>query len=438
VRVNDLTPPTVTGPRPGTDMPMGRWPAQLYIALERLAAAAVTWDDPQTGAWDDPAYTWDMTGTPYSAWTDATCSMEGLEVETGADDPDGRFESARAAFTLDNRNGAWSSRDVQGRLVDYGPGTQVAIWATLNTAQWWLFAGRVTSWREHGEQVDVEAFDAFTALNQTIPEWNPGTYGQRPGPRITSILSLVGYTGATRLATGDVTLHSYLTTASPLEELQNVAASDGGLVGVDADGTVLYVDRSWPAGRSDQTTVPTVSDNVCTVPAVVWDLDVVVDDDVTANQVTLTNVAGVTVTAQDNDSISLMGGPRTLTRTGDQWIDQVAGQTLARYMVARRAPLWPRVEPFRLYLHDPNQPQLWPVGIDLRVGDRMTLVRDQPAQGGDSRLSLTVIAARIVHTVNPAEWVVEIDSSRSVGATGGGAYWDRTGTWDDGISRWGY
>src|SRR6185369_13979656 len=107
-----------------------------------------------------------------------------------------------------------------GRLVYFAPGRNVQIWARHGGADWWLFSGEVTRWDEHPDAtVEIEAFDAFSNLNQPVGEWNPGTYGQQPGARLTAICALFTYPGPTRFATGDVTLHSWLTTASPLEEL---------------------------------------------------------------------------------------------------------------------------------------------------------------------------------------------------------------------------
>ena len=51
------------------------------------------------------------------------------------------------------------------------------------------------------------------------------------------------------------------TTASPLEEMQLTARSDGGLLVMDVDGTWRYFGRAWTAGRPDQPAVVVLDDD---------------------------------------------------------------------------------------------------------------------------------------------------------------------------------
>jgi hypothetical protein len=297
--------------------------------------------------------------------------------------------------------------------------------------------GEVTAWREAADgDVTIEAIDPFTRLNQSIGQWVPGDYGQQPGPRLDDIADLIAYAGVRRFDIGDVTLHHFQTTATPLEEMQAVARSDGGVLFADADGTLVYRDRTWPGGRDDQVAVPTFSDNLCAADAaVVWELTITTDDDAIVNRAQLTNVAGSTVIAHNADSY-VLHGPHVLTRTNDQWITDAEGMTLAEYLVGRQADAYARIEGFTLHLIDPTQ-DLWRHGIDLRLGDLIRFVRETPSGGV---VDLTLIVQAIVHEITPIAWVVTVATTRAVG-NNITLQWDGAPfAWDDAdpVNAWGY
>jgi len=429
VRTADQTPPPVTGHRP--PRPPG-WGADLWVAIERLPVTAYHWSD-YTSVWDAPGskYRWDD-WTAANAFTDATCDVSGLDIELGAPDDEGRVDAGHLVFTLANDDGRWSQYDPFGRLVAYEPGSRVYVWATIAGVAWWLFAGVVAAWREGTDAtVEVEAFDASSDLNVSVGEWLPGTVGQRAHDRIAAILSLIGYPGPRRLDVGTVTLLAYTTTATPLEEMQAVATSDGGYVAVDADGTFLYRSRSWTAGRTDQTRIVVFSDTVCNVDAVVWDLELVTDDQLLLTDVQLTNLDKVVAQRQVTATRRY-----PFARAGDQWITAAEGSGLVDYLLARRTDSYLRVDGFTLHLTAPSQ-DLWRIGIDLRVGDLVRLLHDQPAVGGVDRIDLNLVVQAVTHRITPDAWTVEVATTRATGNNviyrwgGPGMLWDRD------PARWG-
>jgi hypothetical protein len=410
------------------------WAADLYLAIERLPVSAYHWDDFEA-RWDDPEsdYRWD--DFTEGLMVDATCDWSGLEIEVGSDDPEGRVDASRLVATIRNDDGQWSQYDSFGRLIAYEPGSKLMVWADDGQA-WWLFSGIVVAWRELPDgTIEVEAFDAASDLNESIGEWLPGVWGQRPETRIAAILTQAGYSGPSRLDPGQVTLSTAVSTATPWEELQAVALSDGGFVGVDVDGTVIFRNRSWPGGRADQTGVRAFTDNVCDLDAGlnVWDLTLLTDDEVTVTALTLTNMDQVTVHASTP-------APRAFTdaRSGDQWITAADGRALAAAIVARRSQAYVRVEEFALHLIDPLQ-DLWRAGIDLRIGDLVRLVHDQPAVDGPNRIDLLHAVQRVRHDITPDAWLVTVGTTRAVGNNvlyrwdGTGLRWDQTDT-----LKWGY
>lgn len=431
MRVLDQPIPAVSGSHPPLT-----WPADLTIAIEQVAVESYSWDDMVT-LWDDPEndYLWDHSPNLLSDFVDATCDVQGLTLDIGTPDPQGKFEAGQLTLTLKNESGEWSQYDSFGRLVNYPIGRRLCVWAELDGEDWWLFSGYITAWRELvTSQVEVEAFDAFTRLNAQIGKWTPGSAGQRPRDRLEAICALISYTAPRRFDLGDVTLRSVETERSVLEEMQQIALSDGGALVVDADGTLLYRNRAWPTGRTDQTAIPAFSSNECGAGHhLVWEAVLTTDDEAMVNLAVLANTAEppLTVSARNEDSISLYG-ELTLPEQHleDQWTTTAEGQALADFIVQRRGDAYLRLESFQLYLHDPQQ-DLWRAGIDLRIGDILEFLHSQPAVGGTALLDLYLIVASIRHEILPDSWLMTVGTTRSVGNRVA-ERWDQTSyVWDD-------
>jgi hypothetical protein len=435
LRVADRALPTVTSHGPISSFAsMKSWPMRPVIAVETRQTLP-TWDDPLM-TWDDATIAYD-TPTVATPWSDLACDYTGLILEAGNPDARGNFDAARALVQVDNRAGTWSRYNVDGSLTDYGPGRILAIWATDDTSSWWLFYGRIARWDELADDViEIEAFDAFSDLAQLAASYTPGVVDQTAGPRIAAIANGAGgYTDRSRLDAGTCRLSRQVTERAPLEELQIVAASDGGIAYVDADGTLLYRARDWRAGRSDQVTVPVLSDNVCTAPIVVWDAQLSTNDDGLADTVILENVAGLRATASNPRP----AGAYRIAETDQQWNYQIDGDTLAAFMVSV-APARLAVDQFVLYLLDPHQATLWRA-VDYRIGDRARFLHESKTPGGVAVLDLAVVLQSLAHDVTPGgQWVMTCATTKAVDYVRPIA-WDETWlVWDDTAAAavWGY
>jgi hypothetical protein len=238
-------PSVVLDPVPMFD----RWPYRPVVAIQGRRPV-LEWDDP-TLEWDAPGLEWDEDTVP--GFTDATCTMQGVETEQGPPDAAGNFPAGRAAVQLDNRGGAWSRYNADGTAAAYGPGLELAVWAVEQATgiAWWLFRGTVTRWDDLGDTVEVEAFDAFTRLAQPVGTYTAGANGNTVPQRLEAITLIAGAADLARtFDTGDVTLTAQPTDNAPLEELQTVVASDGGALFCDADGTLRSTRRTWRAGTN--------------------------------------------------------------------------------------------------------------------------------------------------------------------------------------------
>jgi hypothetical protein len=214
--------------------------------------------------------------------------------------------------------------------------------------------------------------------------------------------------------------------------MQQAARSDGGLLGVDADGTLVYSPRTWMAGRADQETVFELSDNYCVEGiTTVWDATQTTTDDDLVNTIAAANIADVAVTATNAATIDRYGlMPWPSSRTDDLWADAGQGQTLVDWIVATRGQHYLRVDEASIYAHDTRR-NLWPIVLDLRLGDRVDWYHEQPAVDGPALFAVAVIVSTITHEITPAEWVTTFATSRAVGVKPAGRWDVTTLTWDD-------
>jgi hypothetical protein len=390
---------------------MGRWPAQLFVAVEKTSANFSRWDD-LTSFWDAAGVTWDATAAT-SGYVDALCDLQGLELSSGTLDSAGLFTAGELNLTLDNRTGDWSQYDVFGHLVDWLPGRRIQVWADISGTKYWIWNGVITAWRETAQStIEVQAFDSFTQMNNAIGKWTPngGVNQANPRGRLNKILDdQLAWPAARRnLEIGDVQVLAVETENTPLEELQLTAMSDGGILFMDADGRVTYRDRNWyTTARADQTVIPTMSGNVCDVDVLLWDPVTTTDDLAMINNVTLSNQAVPTplkVTAENTPSRDLYGLlVLPSNRDKDLWLTAPQGQALADYLVAVRSDSYLRLESASIYLHAPGD--YWRAGIDIRIGDVIEFLQDVPASGGTQRLDLFLVVRAVAHeTHQPVGW----------------------------------
>ena len=404
-------------------------PAATFRGDIPIPAAAARVEPGEELVWDAP-----FIG---AGFTDVVCDLISLTVDPGDIDELGLFPPCQATLTLANPDGRYTVWTADGRLVYWAPGRRICIWAVdVDTGvSWWIFSGRVTSWVDDtAGLVTVEAFDGLAGLADELgADWTPGTAGQRPLARIQAVAAQVGYDDPIGGDVGDNPLNTALTDLSPLEVCQVAALSDGGVFHGDADGRLLYRDRLWRAGRSDQTLVPVVSDNVCTVDAVIWDPQMSLDDEGLYTRVELVNSAGLVATsalAVGDPNVWWSGTRYRLSHPDpDLWQTQGAGDLLAAYLLAQQSTPSLALRAFTLHLHDPRQ-QLWPIGVDLRRGDRIRFLHDHlDAAGRETVLDIYLIAASIRHEITADTWTVTVAGTRTVD-------WTTVERWDDTALVW--
>jgi hypothetical protein len=409
------------------------WPRRPVIALESRGEAPYQYD--AGWQWDDPTLIWDA-ATVAPAFVDATCDFTGCDIDYGPPDEHGQFPAGRCAVTLDNRSGRWAAYNADGSPTKYGAGGRIAVWWTDRASgNWWAFYGRIATYDEHtGDVIELEAFDPFEDLAQPIGSFTPGAAGDHPGTRLAAIVTAAGATVRTAFATGTVALTVQATDQAPLEEMQTVTGSDGGVLYGDVDGTVVSTARTWRAGRSDQTVFPMIATNVCTAPIVLWDPVIATSDTHLAGKVILENVAGLKATATRSTDPHYV-----LAEVDQQWTSQAEGNQLAADLAAQLFPTRLQLASADLYPLDPKQPAVIAV-TDWRLLDRVRILHDARTPTGLARVDVEALLLELHHAFTADTWVTSIATTRALTYIAA-QLWDQTPfTWDDPAPSavWGY
>lgn len=372
-------------------------------------------------------------------YTDAWCDMTALEVVHGEPDNDENYRTGYCRIDLrDPGDGRYRSRTPDGRLVYFAAGRRVCVyWLDADDVGWWLFRGTVATWRDGLDgNVVVEAYTCTGDLARALGrEWTAGTPGQLPRPRLEAILAETAHLDVTlRADLGDAALAvPAAANVLPLDALRLAARSDGGIIYADADDTLVYRDRRWRDGRTDQTARPLLTSNVCDagVGAVVLWEPVAADIDLRlAASVSLSNIAGLTATAPgspDLDPALVFMHPEP-----DLWQDQQAGDLLAAHLGAVRSDARMALGNAAVYLHDARF-DYWRQITDLRLGDlarfQHTDTFTDPPRAELYDVDLVITTLR--HRVTADTWVAELATSPAVDYTAV-ELWDWTLlTWDD-------
>lgn len=443
MRVTDAAAPTIPPHVPAVGQPSAGWKAQPIVGLEYMPDADLYDDiDTETVVYD-AALTWDDPATA-AGFTDVWCDTTGLEIIHGEPDEHDLIPPSHATLTLYDPTGKYRRRTPDGRLVFYAPGRRLSCLAKIGGVLWWLFNGRVATWHELADGfVEITAYSCTAALAQdpgaTI---GPGAAGDTLRARLTAILAhaaAAGPGGAITLRSdlGQATLSLPPAARQPwLEQMQQAAWSDGGLVFADADDTLIGRDRLWRDGRPDQPAQKlALSDNVCDAGAVVvWEPETGHDDDWLAGRVLLSNIAGLASAAanpaENIDPTLLYTHP-----DADLWRTQAEGDGLAAWIATVRGMARLAISRAVVHLHDARF-DYWQAMIDCRLADRVRWLHTERFAGQLDTTDVDVIVATVRHLLTADTWTVEIETTPAVAYTAV-LEWDVTSyTWNDAAAVW--
>jgi hypothetical protein len=197
-------------------------------------------------------------------WTDISAYVQQGHTDrltTRQQGPLTVFQGGNASFVLNNADGRFDPQNLSGPYVTGGvtqirPMIPVRVRATWAGVTYNVWQGFATSWIPPAEnygpvydQTILTAGDGFRIFaNVTNPASGAVGAGEASGTRINRILAAAGWYSGARgmsvLATGNSTVQAYTGNATALSLLQACADSEVGELYCDAQGRVVFRQRT--------------------------------------------------------------------------------------------------------------------------------------------------------------------------------------------------
>jgi hypothetical protein len=239
--------------------------------------------------------------------------VRGFKISRGRQHELDRVEAGKATVRFANRDGTYTPENASSPLYPFlRPMAPLLIQATYSAVTYDLFSGFLEAMPQKWTQgpagdavVEVRAVDAFKVFNLAKVTVTRGVEGA--GARITALLDAIGWPASLRaIDDGDSNVQAVtLTNTSVLSHLQEVAASEGGVLFVSGSGVVTFFDRLHTVLLDEAN--DTWGDVIGEKPY--EDLDTDYDDETLWNEVTVTAPGLADQTAVDSASQALFSGP---------------------------------------------------------------------------------------------------------------------------------
>lgn len=342
------------------------------------------------------------TGFPLAGlqFIDVTDRVRNFAISRGKSSLFASFPAGQLNVEFNNHDRAFDPLYAQSPFVgNIVPRREIRV----TTADEVQYTGWIDDWSysylPNGDSVaEAIAYDATSIIaNQVLSAGTPTA--QKTGARITSILNQINWSPESRaIDTGEANLSTF-----PIEEntnvvtyLQQVAASEPGLIFVSKDGKITFVDRS-----QTPTSETVVQFGGTGVPF--QNLEVSYGSDNLYNQIIIAREGGGTATASDPQSIEdyglrVLSASSVLLATNDDLID------LALILAQQYSQPEYRFSSLEVALHklDPEE-QAEVLSLDLGGIARVTFT---PNGLGDP-IQRFVQVISIDHTVNTDRHFVE-------------------------------
>lgn len=402
--------------------------------------------DPNIAIWDTAV--WDGDGLDntwsqdHNIFYDVTGDCSGFSLRAGREDQDSNMEASVFTFELANLLGVYSQIDDEGHLRSFMPGRRVYFYVEYNGVTYPRFVGVVDVWEENlmganGETptIRVECVDYFIKFNTELDAtgWIMGSQGQYISERLSFMTSLFNFPGALHMNPGTVPLRALSSVNTVLEEMHHNAQADGGVCFIDTDGSFMYLDRNRYGGRADQPASYIFGD-ICNPEVIpLHDGDLTTDDTEIVNVVQFENVDELTLTVRDQDSVNLLG-EHILSIGGMLWSNIEDGLSLANWIIYHRKNVYFRIEELTMW-PDRDPPFLMPIMLDMRVGDKMRVIRTLPT---GFRLDFNLIVEGFTIDKQPdGLWQFRYSLSQAIAINPFSKWDEATGGWDT-VTQWTY
>lgn len=347
---------------------------------------------------------------PIRVWTDITADVRQLNfTRAGRTTELLRSDAGTLTAVLSNAAGKYDPTNTGG---SYYPGVKRSRWIRVR-AQWagvtyQRWQGLVETWEqewpESGKDAicTVRATDAFKVLN-LFDLFNLSFPQQTSDQRVAAVCAAAGL--ATTLDTGASTLDASGTFAEgsfALAHLQDVEATENGLLFAEADATISFQSRHYRLLNS-ATPVGTIGDAGGEIPYK-QSTTFALDDVDLANKIEVTPNGGTAQTAEDATSESSYF-KRTLTR---DLLTSDANEALAcaQYLLGRYKDSPPRLP--TLEVSGMSATGTWPLILGMKNSQRFTWKRRAAAH----TITTDVFIEQISESVTPgSSWSVTLQLS---------------------------
>lgn len=238
-----------------TDCDGNSFDLTVEIGLTSSTSSFAIWNSSlwDTGIWG-----------PDHIWTDVSDYVTGITTNRAFDGQFRSWSAGSISVTLNNQDGRFSPDNLLGPYVAAGissiiPGLPIRARVDYASITYQLFYGRIDEWVESfklfgddgcGDRIGQatmtcsgsDAWKKLASASSAAVSPSVGA-GEYFGARVQRVLDSAGFTDSTDLDVGYVPLQATDLSSKPTEELEVTAASEGGHVWVDADGTVIGRDR---------------------------------------------------------------------------------------------------------------------------------------------------------------------------------------------------
>lgn len=316
-------------------------------------------------------------------WTDITAVVPttGVAIKRGRSSELDTFQAGTCSFTVDNSTRTFDPEYADGPYFgQLLPLTPVRVRYVIDSVSYPMFVGFVNGWPQTYDQPlqaesRITASDSFRVLTAAdLPEADFSR--ETADARVSWILYLLNWTGATSIDSSQVVLSADPMTGKALAALQSVEAAEFGRLYVDAAGVLRFESR-YSRVLETRSTVSQLS--FTEADDGYADLAYDFSDRTIVNDARRTGASGVEQAVHDDTSIGQylrrVDSQASLPNDVDPWLYSVC-----EYIVAKKKD--PQLQIVEMSVDSISSPATLAELLTLGISDRVTVERT-PQQVGD-------------------------------------------------------
>jgi hypothetical protein len=345
---------------------------------------------------------------------DVTSLVQQVSIRRGRNDILDAYQNGTATLQLLDQTGDYNPENTAGPYFgQILPNRQIRIGATYQGNTRFLFSGYIESWDYQWRPgfdaaiVTIVASDAFRLFNLSDITTVPGaTSGDTAGQRVNQVLNGGQWPAGQRKVNnaGSLVQNDPGDTRPVLDALQQVEATELGAFFMDGAGNAVFQTR---AELSQAATLPPVVFTDSGPGIKYRQLEVVLNDQLLANEVTVERIGGTPQTVSDPASITQFY-KRNLTRNDTLNVSDTAALGVATGVLNSRKTVGVEIRSltFEMLTDDTDRIN---AGLNLEFGKPIQVTRTQP---GGSTIEATLVVQGIAHNITTSRHDVILTTSR--------------------------